>query len=204
MSQAIPPADHRARLLLGLAQAIAEQGYRATTVADIVGRARTSRRTFYEHFRDRDDCFRALGRLATSLLGERMRAAIDPEQAWDVRIDQSVGAYLEAVADQPAVALALHREAAILIGDGEERGRDGVLETAHLVVELFEQTVSEDEPIEPITLPVAIVIVAGLAEIVARAIEAGDDVRALRPLGTSMICAVVLSGAPSSVPEPAA
>lgn len=205
MSQAVPPADHRARLLLGLAEAIAEQGYRATTVADIVRRARTSRRTFYEHFSDRDDCFRELGRLATNLLRERMRGAIDTEQPWDVRIDASIGAYLDAVADAPAVAVALHRETAILIGDGTgEGGRDGILETARLVAELFETTVREDEPIGPISMEAAIIITAGLSEIITRTIEAGGDVRSLRPLASAMVCGLALSGAASAAAQPAA
>src|SRR5437763_16404106 len=44
--------DPRSRLLDGLAESIADNGYRNTTVAEIVRRARTSRRTFYEHFSD--------------------------------------------------------------------------------------------------------------------------------------------------------
>src|SRR6185437_14381379 len=50
----------RRRLLDGLAASIADKGYRATTVADIVRRARTSRRTFYEHFAGKEECFIAL------------------------------------------------------------------------------------------------------------------------------------------------
>ena len=44
------PAEFRRRLLEGMAAAIRETGYRDATVADVVRHARTSRRTFYEHF----------------------------------------------------------------------------------------------------------------------------------------------------------
>ncbi|MFI5067448.1 MAG: TetR family transcriptional regulator, partial [Streptosporangiales bacterium] len=44
------PAEFRRRLLAGLAEAIRERGFRESTVADVVRHARTSRRTFYEHF----------------------------------------------------------------------------------------------------------------------------------------------------------
>jgi AcrR family transcriptional regulator len=47
----------RRRLLDGLAESIVAIGYRNTTVADIVRRARTSRRTFYEHFDGKEECF---------------------------------------------------------------------------------------------------------------------------------------------------
>ncbi|MGV0624231.1 helix-turn-helix domain-containing protein, partial [Mycobacterium kansasii] len=40
----------RLRLLDGLATSITERGYRASTVADVVRCARTSKRTFYDHF----------------------------------------------------------------------------------------------------------------------------------------------------------
>src|SRR5687768_12356230 len=47
---------HRRRLLDGLAACIRERGYPDTTVADIVRAARTSRRTFYAQFADRQEC----------------------------------------------------------------------------------------------------------------------------------------------------
>ncbi|HJR89226.1 MAG TPA: helix-turn-helix domain-containing protein, partial [Aeromicrobium sp.] len=53
-------AAFRQRLLDALEESIAEDGYPGTTVADIVRRARTSRRTFYEHFDSRESCFVAL------------------------------------------------------------------------------------------------------------------------------------------------
>jgi AcrR family transcriptional regulator len=52
--------DHRRRLLEGMAAAIAEHGYAATRLADVVAHARVSRRTFYEHFEDKEACFLAL------------------------------------------------------------------------------------------------------------------------------------------------
>ena len=50
----------RQRLLDALEESIAEDGYPNTTVGDVVRRARTSRRTFYEHFSSREACFVAL------------------------------------------------------------------------------------------------------------------------------------------------
>ncbi len=39
---------------------VGEQGYSATVVADVIGHAVASRKTFYEHFEDRQACFLAL------------------------------------------------------------------------------------------------------------------------------------------------
>ena len=51
---------YRRRLLDGLALSINERGYRETTVADVVRSARTSKRTFYDHFSTKEECFAEL------------------------------------------------------------------------------------------------------------------------------------------------
>ncbi|HEY5053776.1 MAG TPA: TetR/AcrR family transcriptional regulator, partial [Solirubrobacterales bacterium] len=43
------------RVLRALAAVVSEKGYPETTVADIVDRAKTSQRTFYEHFANKED-----------------------------------------------------------------------------------------------------------------------------------------------------
>lgn len=58
---------------------IGEQGYAPTVVADVIGRATASRKTFYEQFEDRDACFMALGQQIendwTQRVGEACAAA---------------------------------------------------------------------------------------------------------------------------------
>src|SRR5579884_975427 len=46
-----------ARICEAMAHVVAERGYSAVTVADVVSAARISRRTFYEHFVDKEACF---------------------------------------------------------------------------------------------------------------------------------------------------
>ena len=59
--KAMPFAERQAqsnppeRLLRALAAVVAEKGYPDTTVAEIVERASTSQRTFYEHFKNKED-----------------------------------------------------------------------------------------------------------------------------------------------------
>lgn len=50
-------ADTRQTLLVAAREAFEELGYRATTVAEIVSRARTARGTFYLYFRNKDEVF---------------------------------------------------------------------------------------------------------------------------------------------------
>ena len=60
----------RLRLLEGLAASIGERGYRATTVADIVRHARTSKRTFYDQFASKEQCFLSCCVSTTTRLGD--------------------------------------------------------------------------------------------------------------------------------------
>ena len=70
------PAEFRRRLLEGMAAAIHEDGYRDSTVADVVRHARTSRRTFYEHFPSKQACFVDLLREANAAAIWRTMAAL--------------------------------------------------------------------------------------------------------------------------------
>ena len=50
-------ASQRERLVRAMLETVAERGYEATTVPDVVARARVSRNAFYEFFDDKIDCF---------------------------------------------------------------------------------------------------------------------------------------------------
>ena len=52
-------ANPAERVLRALAATVAEKGYPATTVAEVVDRASTSQRTFYEHFANKEDALLA-------------------------------------------------------------------------------------------------------------------------------------------------
>lgn len=87
-------------------EAVAERGYAATTVADVVAGAGVSRRTFYEHFADREDCFLAAYDAGVDLLlGHLVEEAAAAEEAdWVERTRRGVRAYLEILAAEPAFA----------------------------------------------------------------------------------------------------
>src|SRR5258707_2850574 len=65
--------SQRGRMLEAMALAVAEKGYAATAVADVIARAGVSRKTFYEHFANREACFLA----AYDAGVEALLAAID-------------------------------------------------------------------------------------------------------------------------------
>jgi AcrR family transcriptional regulator len=94
-------------MLEAMAEAVAEKGYPATTVADVVARAGVSRKTFYEHFADREECFLAAYDTGVEVvLGElAARAQTAPAQMdWRERVRGAIRAYLEILAAEPAFA----------------------------------------------------------------------------------------------------
>lgn len=84
-----------------MAELARERGAATTTVAHVVARSGVSRRTFYELFADRDDCFRAAFDLAVRRAGERVLPAYDAAEGWAKRMRAGLGALLEFLEDEP-------------------------------------------------------------------------------------------------------
>src|ERR1044072_7724443 len=59
LPRAVVAENQRERLLNGGVEAVAEHGYNATTISRITAAAKISRRTFYEYFEGKEDCFAA-------------------------------------------------------------------------------------------------------------------------------------------------
>jgi AcrR family transcriptional regulator len=97
-------ASQRGRMLEAMAEVVAEKGYAATTVADVIGRAGVSRRTFYEQFRDKEACFLAAYDAGVELLLGALRRDDDKEQDPVARARARTRAYLETLASEPAFA----------------------------------------------------------------------------------------------------
>jgi AcrR family transcriptional regulator len=94
----------RARIVTALALETSEKGYRKVTVTDIVKRAAIARNTFYENFRSKEDCFLAAQEFAMSAALERVVTAAGELDEWPRRVRAGLAAFLEFVAEEPALA----------------------------------------------------------------------------------------------------
>src|ERR1700733_14909378 len=97
----------RARMLAAMVQAVADKGYARVAVADVIERAGVSRKTFYEQFANKEDCFLA----AYDAGVDRLLAAIDetvkaPAPDWLGAARRAVEVYLETMAASPPFARA--------------------------------------------------------------------------------------------------
>jgi AcrR family transcriptional regulator len=86
--------------------AVAETGFAEMTVADVVARAGVSRRTFYEHFDDKLDCFLAAYQARADALLQEVEAAV-AAAAPDERLRAGLSAYLQRLAAEPTFARVL-------------------------------------------------------------------------------------------------
>ena len=93
----------RARMIAALVEVAGERGVGGVTVGRIVGRSGVSRRTFYELFEDREDCFLAAFDVAVERGAQRVVPAFEAPGSWRERIRAGLGALLEYLDDEPGM-----------------------------------------------------------------------------------------------------
>jgi AcrR family transcriptional regulator len=85
----------RARMLAALVDVVSEHGAANVTVAHIVARSGVSRRTFYELFEDREDCFLAAFDDAIQKIAALVIPPYQREHEWHEKIRAGLTALLE-------------------------------------------------------------------------------------------------------------
>jgi len=165
-----------------MAASIEAKGYRETTVADVVRLARTSRRTFYEHFEDRAACFIALFEEVNEQTMEQVAAAVHPDQPWEAQVDAALDAYLDSVIAQPALYQSFVRELPGLGRAAADTGLAVIERFAGLLVALVETGRREQRGMvtRPLTMDMAVIIVGGLRELMVISLQRRRDLRELR------------------------
>ena len=167
-------ADFRRRLLDGLRTSIEERGYRETTVADIVRHARTSKRTFYDHFPTKEQCFIELLNANNEDLAATLRDAIDPAAPWQEQVRQAVTAYVRTIEANPAVTLSWIRELPALGEDARPMLRRGFGRLAAALTELSAGPSFQLAGVAPLSPAAAVILVGGLRELTAQTVEDGS------------------------------
>ncbi|CAL9450086.1 hypothetical protein SUDANB95_02411 [Actinosynnema sp. ALI-1.44] len=112
LTRAEVASSQRGRIIAALFDTVAGKGYPATTIGDIVARAEVSRRTFYEHFAGKQECFLTAFDQAVADIGVRLAAALAdvPEDDWRTRLRRSWHTFLTALAEHPTAAWSLYVE----------------------------------------------------------------------------------------------
>lgn len=94
----------RARLIGAMFDVASQRGASSVSVARVVERSGVSRRTFYEHFSDREDCLLAAFERALTLASQRVVPAYDAAKGWREGIRSGLLAFLSFCDEQPSAA----------------------------------------------------------------------------------------------------
>ncbi|TVP56783.1 MAG: TetR/AcrR family transcriptional regulator [Halomonadaceae bacterium] len=177
----VPPANHRDRLLAGLAETLERKSFRQITLSDIAEAARVSRRTFYEHFQNKEACFLALCEdVGRHVMGAIQRAGT-ADKSWSEQVKWTTHAYLSVVEARPLLMKALYIELATLGEVGMNMRRQVVEQFARYLQGQIEMQRQRGEPVMSLSLPMGVAIVAGINELILYRLG-GDQTRSLLEL----------------------
>jgi AcrR family transcriptional regulator len=160
-------ASQRGRMLATMASAVARKGYAGTTVADVVAGAGVSRKTFYEHFRDKEECFLAAFDTGVDLLLDAIVAAESPgDPTWLELTRARVRAYLDALASQPDFARTFLIEVFAAGPQALERRAEVLRRFAQLFRDLHVEARRQFPDLPPVPEPIYIAAVGAINELV--------------------------------------
>lgn len=163
----------RQRLLDALEASIAEAGYAGTTVADIVRRAKTSRRTFYEHFASREACFVVLLSDANADQIRQISHAVDQSAPWQKQVRQAVEAWISSGEARPELMLSWIRDVHALGTAARGLQRDAMENFIDMVGALANTEEFHAAGIGPVSRQRIIMLLGGLRELTAITVEEG-------------------------------
>lgn len=166
--------DHRNRILLSLADVLMTRCYSDVTIADIAAQARISKRTFYEQFSSKEACLLALCEHTSDQIMFAIVAAYQPGMAWKQVVHEVTHAYLDVIQCAPSLMHALYIELLATGAPGLEARRAVSLRFAHFLCAQVEMMRAQGEALQPLGMPMAIAVIAGINELILQAMMDAD------------------------------
>ena len=179
LDRSLVAASQRTRLLEAVGRAVADRGYAAATIDDIVRDAGVSKKTFYEHFSDKLDCFLAAYEAASDELLEHMRAAQQARRdapnlgATRPTARAGIHAYLRWLAAEPALARVFLIEIAA--------AGPAALELRERMRDRYADRMRELQTANSVPDEIFHAVVAGADDLVVRRLREGGDLLELEP-----------------------
>jgi len=162
--------NQRERFLNGVVEAVAEHGWNATTIAKITAAAKISRRTFYEHFEGKEDCFGAAYEMIEAHVLDSMLAAPGAGEKWPDRVRARLAALLDVLARDEAVARCFLIEPLAAGGEVAARYREAM--------GLVAATLRPEPPPSELNMEVRDqALIGGIATLIVRRLNAGGAAR---------------------------
>jgi AcrR family transcriptional regulator len=154
---------------------VGAKGYRVATVADVIALAGVSRKTFYEHFANKQECLFAAFDLISERVVDRLRQAHSETAGWPERVEAAIRALFEGAVENPdAVRLAM-----LEIGAAGPAG----IERRERSTEEYERFIYDAVALAPdggaISPPAVRAIVGGLTRVLTHRVLRGEHRRLL-------------------------
>jgi AcrR family transcriptional regulator len=190
-------ANQRERILSAVAQAAAERGYVEMSVEAITARAGVSRRTFYEHFKNKEDAFlAAYDALLYQLVRHTQRAYLQETTVIE-RLRAGITAYLQFLASEPEFA----RMGIVEVLAAGPRALARRNQAMRLFTEIIEDNIRDLVPNYPRAALTAETIVGGIHEVVFNRILA-DRASELPDLADDLLTTILMLDRDSYLPAP--
>ena len=97
-------SNQRERILGGVMIGVSRHGYAATRVEDVIALAGVSRRTFYDHYANKEQAFLAAYDLIVAQLRTGVSRAYATRGTWPARVRRGLAAMLNLMASEPELA----------------------------------------------------------------------------------------------------
>lgn len=163
--------DARSRLIAAMASALNEKSYGTTSVADVVRLARVSKRTFYEHFASREECYiAAYEAVSAAMLGRIAQAAMLDSDV-ETRLRAAAHAYLSTLQELPALARTFFTEIQLAGPEALNARRRVHQRFADLLQMLVEQGRVQHPEVPVLSAELAVALVGAINELLLVRIE---------------------------------
>ena len=194
LSRELVRASQRGRMLDAMAQVVSEKGYGVATIADVTARAGVSRKTFYEQFTDKEDCFLASFDVGVTVLVGYLREQTDGVVGgWRDRLRVGLEAFFQLLSEEPAFTHCLAVEAFAAGSRARKRRADLVAGFAEVYRRANAEARAEDPKVIEIDEQVSRAIAGGVDEALRGYVEAGrvEKVPELLPVMLEFVAANV-------------
>jgi AcrR family transcriptional regulator len=192
MSKYKENTDHRSRLLAGLATVLESKTLAELYADDIVRTAGVSKRTFYQHFKNKQECFLALYEENSAyIMTTLLQATQDESLSMVERVERGAEVYLAAMQAQAPLMKRLYIDILTLGSEGLAARRRVIGMFALLITDMYSKEQQRLPSLPDIPEVMLTGIIAGLNELILYRIEDGkaDELTELASTTREMLMA---------------
>jgi AcrR family transcriptional regulator len=162
--------NQRERMLAAVADVSSAASYAEMSVEDIIVTAGVSRRTFYEHFKNKEDAFLAAYEEASGRLLAAVRAGYESRETFADRVHAGIEMFLMLLAADPAFARMCIVEVMAAGPEAVQRRNDAMQAFAMMIEENARELLHEPPPSEL----TAETVVGGIYDVIYTRIQRGE------------------------------